>query len=52
MDEEKQRHLEQSGWKVGTVAEFLELTPEETIILDSILAAENALIHEPQLLKT
>ena len=29
MDAEKQRHLEQSGWKVGTAAEFLELTPEE-----------------------
>jgi hypothetical protein len=52
MDEEKQRHLEQSGWKVGTVAEFLELTPEETITLDSMLAADNALIHESQRLKT
>jgi hypothetical protein len=51
MDEEKQRHLEQSGWKVGTVAEFLELTPEEAIILDSMLAADNAPIHKPQLLK-
>jgi hypothetical protein len=52
VDEEKQRRLEQSGWKVGTVAEFLELTPEEVAILDSLLAADNALIHESQRLKT
>ena len=51
MDEEKQQHLEQSGWKVVTAAEFLGLTPEEATILDSIFAADNALIHESQLLR-
>lgn len=51
MDEEKQRRLEQFGWKVGTAAAFLELTPEEATILDSLLAAASVLIHEPKLLK-
>ncbi len=33
MDENKQKRLEEQGWKVGSVAEFLELTPEEQIAL-------------------
>lgn len=33
MDEAKRERLEAQGWKVGTVAEFLELTPEETALL-------------------
>lgn len=33
MDENKQKRLEAQGWKVGSVAEFLELTPEEQIAL-------------------
>ncbi len=33
MDENKQKRLEEQGWKVGTVAEFLELTPEEQVAL-------------------
>ena len=29
MDKAKRKRLENAGWKVGTVNEFLELTPEE-----------------------
>lgn len=29
MNEDKKARLEANGWKVGTVAEFLMLTPEE-----------------------
>ncbi len=30
MDKAKKRHLEKKGWKVGSVQEFLALTPEES----------------------
>lgn len=29
MDEEVKKHLEASGWKVGDVQDFLQLTDEE-----------------------
>jgi predicted XRE-type DNA-binding protein len=29
MDEDKRKRLEAKGWKVGTAAEFLGLTPED-----------------------
>jgi len=32
MDKSKRELLEAKGWKVGTVAEFLELTPEEAAL--------------------
>ncbi|CAC5343444.1 hypothetical protein [Planktothrix prolifica] len=38
MDEEKKKRLEAKGWKVGTVAEFLELTPEEAMLVEIKLA--------------
>lgn len=38
MDKAKQEQLEAKGWKVGTVAEFLELTPEETVLVEIKLA--------------
>jgi hypothetical protein len=34
MDTVKQQRLEAAGWKVGTVAEFLELTPEENALVE------------------
>jgi hypothetical protein len=34
MDEEKRKRLESKGFKVGTVAEFLGLTPEEEIAVE------------------
>ncbi|MEI2613409.1 MAG: hypothetical protein V9G20_32630 [Candidatus Promineifilaceae bacterium] len=33
MNASKQKRLEAQGWKVGSVAEFLELTPEEQTML-------------------
>jgi DNA-binding XRE family transcriptional regulator len=38
MDKEKRARLESNGWKVGTVADFLELTPEEATIIEIKLA--------------
>ena len=33
MDLAKRQRLEAAGWKIGTVAEFLELTPVESEIV-------------------
>jgi len=38
MEEAKRKRLEQAGWKSGTVSEFLELTPEETLLVEIKLA--------------
>jgi len=38
MDKAKRRRLEGKGWKVGSAAEFLELTPEETRYIELKLA--------------
>lgn len=34
MDKEKQQKLEENGWAVGSVDEFLELTPEESAYIE------------------
>jgi transcriptional regulator with XRE-family HTH domain len=34
MDAIKRQRLEEAGWKVGTADEFLELSPEESALLD------------------
>jgi DNA-binding XRE family transcriptional regulator len=34
MNEAKRARLEAKGWKIGTVQEFLELTPEEATVID------------------
>ena len=34
MDKAKQKRLEAAGWKVGTVQDFLELSPEESLLID------------------
>ena len=34
MDKAKQKRLEAAGWKVGTVAEFLQLSDEESAIIE------------------
>jgi DNA-binding XRE family transcriptional regulator len=34
MDRKKQKRLEAAGWKVGSPAEFLELTPEEEQLVE------------------
>ena len=34
MDKNKRRTLEEKGWQVGTVADFLELIPEESAYIE------------------
>ncbi|MDP7005547.1 MAG: helix-turn-helix transcriptional regulator [Phycisphaerales bacterium] len=34
MNKERQKRLEKAGWKFGTVAEFLNLTPEENELVE------------------
>ncbi len=34
MDKSKKKKLEQAGWKVGSVADFLELSPEEEMYVE------------------
>ena len=43
MDNEKRAKLEAKGWKVGTVTEFLELSPEQSAIIELRLALSKAL---------
>jgi len=38
MKNAKKKQLEQKGWKVGTVAEFLQLSPEESAYIEMKLA--------------
>jgi hypothetical protein len=38
MEEAKRKRLEKAGWKSGTVSEFLELTPEEIVLVEIKLA--------------
>ncbi|MEA5554176.1 hypothetical protein VB713_24890 [Anabaena cylindrica UHCC 0172] len=38
MKQSKKEYLEAKGWKVGTVAEFLELTLEEAVLVEIKLA--------------
>jgi len=37
MDEEKKQRLEATGFKVGSVAEFLDLTPEEQSLVGNVI---------------
>lgn len=48
MDKAKQTRLEAKGWKVGTAAEFLELTPEESALLEIKLALSRNLRQRRQ----
>ena len=34
MDAKKRRKLEGAGWRIGSAAELLELTPEESALID------------------
>ena len=34
MDKAKQKRLEAAGWQVGTVQDFLDLSPEESLLID------------------
>ena len=37
MDDKKRERLEAAGWTVGSVAEFLDLTPEEAVLIETKL---------------
>jgi predicted transcriptional regulator len=52
MDEAKRERLEQKGWKVGNVSEFLELTKEETALIEIKLILSHNLKERRQKLMT
>ncbi|MBC7910726.1 MAG: helix-turn-helix transcriptional regulator [Pyrinomonadaceae bacterium] len=43
MKKAKRERLEACGWKVGTVAEFLNLTPEESALIEIKMALSRRL---------
>ncbi|MGH9939059.1 MAG: helix-turn-helix transcriptional regulator [Blastocatellia bacterium] len=43
MQKAKRKRLEQAGWRVGSAAEFLELSPEETALIEMRLALSASL---------
>jgi predicted XRE-type DNA-binding protein len=43
MDQAKQQQLEAKGWRVGSVEEFLELTPEEASYIELKLTLSESL---------
>ena len=43
MKAEKRKRLESKGWKVGSVAEFLSLAPEEAAYIELKLSLSNSL---------
>ncbi|MFB2893532.1 helix-turn-helix domain-containing protein [Aerosakkonemataceae cyanobacterium BLCC-F50] len=52
MKEAKRKRLEEKGWKVGTVSDFLSLTPEETALIEIKLALSRHLKERRQKLMT
>ncbi len=48
MEETKKGLLESKGWKIGTVSDFLELTPEEIILVEIKLALSKSLKSQRQ----
>jgi len=52
MDEAKKKRLEDQGWKIGSVSEFLQLSPEESILIDIKLALSLNLKERRQRLMT
>ncbi len=47
MNKKRQKELEAKGFKVTSVAEFLELTPDEETIIELHLALSNAFKKSP-----
>jgi predicted XRE-type DNA-binding protein len=43
MEKAKQKRLEKQGWRVGSVSEFLNLTPEEAALIEIKLALSRSL---------
>ena len=52
MDQRTSKKLEDKGWKVGTVSDFLELSPEEAILVEIKLALSHSLKERRQSLMT
>lgn len=52
MDQQTRKNLEDKGWKVGTVSEFLDLSPEEAILVEIKLALSRSLKGRRQALMT
>jgi transcriptional regulator with XRE-family HTH domain len=52
MDQSKRERLESKGWKIGTVADFLELTPDEALFVEIKLALSHSLKERRQQLMT
>jgi transcriptional regulator with XRE-family HTH domain len=48
MKQAKKELLESKGWKIGTVSDFLELTPEEVILVEIKLALSKSLRGQRQ----
>lgn len=48
MTKEKRKRLEAKGWKVGSVAEFLGLSPEESAFIEVKLALSESLRRRRQ----
>lgn len=48
MKKAKRERLEAGGWKVGTVSEFLSLTPEESALIEIKLALSRRLREQGQ----
>ena len=40
MEVAKREHLEAQGWKVGAVEDFLDLTPDESMLIEMKLAQD------------
>ena len=52
MDEAKKKRLEDKGWKIGATSEFLQLSPEESSLIDIKLALSLNLKERRQRLMT
>jgi len=52
MDISKKKRLEYQGWKIGSASDFLELSPEESILIDIKLALSLNLKERRQRLMT
>lgn len=43
MKQSKRKKLEAKGWKIGTAADFLELTPEEEVFIEMKMSLSHSL---------
>ena len=48
MDAKKRKRLEAAGWRTGTAADFLELSAEESALVETRLAVSSALRERRQ----